>query len=107
MIENKIFLPDIEVLFNFNGFRKRPFYDGYRPSHLICEGFVASGIHHYFGKEKINSNEKTIGTITFLDLDCFPRIYVGKEIEIREGEHIVGTAKVLKILNSELQKGIC
>lgn len=107
MIENKIFLPDIEVLFNFNGFRKRPFYDGYRPSHLICEGFVASGIHHYFGKKMINPNEKIFGTITFLKTDDFPKLFLGETIEIREGEHIVGTAKVLKILNSELQKGIC
>ena len=55
----------------------------------------------------INPNEKIFGTITFLKTDDFPKLFLGETIEIREGEHIVGTAKVLKILNSELQKGIC
>ena len=31
--------PDVEVLFEFNGTRKTPAADGYRPHHLITDNY--------------------------------------------------------------------
>ena len=36
--------PDIEVLFDFDGCRKTPAFDGYRPHHLIRENYLTTGV---------------------------------------------------------------
>ena len=47
--------PDVEVLFEFNGARKNPAAEGYRPHHLITDDRLTTGIHHYYVLA-INSN---------------------------------------------------
>lgn len=39
--------PDVEVIFEFNGRRKNPVVDGYRPAHLVVDNYLTTGIHHY------------------------------------------------------------
>jgi len=39
--------PDVEVIFEFNGTRKNPANDGYRPAHLVMDDYLTTGIHHY------------------------------------------------------------
>ena len=41
--------PDVEVIFEFNGRRKNPVVDGYRPAHLVVDNYLTTGIHHYYG----------------------------------------------------------
>lgn len=36
--------PDIEVLFDFDGCRKTPAFDGYRPHHLIRKNYLTTGV---------------------------------------------------------------
>ena len=38
--------PDVEVIFEFNGTRQNPAYDGYRPAHLVTDNYLTTGIHH-------------------------------------------------------------
>lgn len=96
--------PDVEVLFEFLGYRKGNTFEGYRPAHLIKDGYLTTGIHHYYEtKKSINSEVK--GTITFISPDEYPQcLWVGKKIEMYEGKNIVGYATVLEIFNPILQE---
>lgn len=92
--------PDVEVLFEFIGTRKQPAADGYRPHHLITEQYLTTGVHHYYDVQKVSSDGTAKGTITFLSPEAYPNcLWVGKKINIQEGEHIVGYATILKVFN--------
>ncbi len=96
-------LPDVEVLFEFNGTRKTSIFDGYRPAHLITDKYLTTGIHHYYDTNTVLPNGSAIGTITFITPEAYPAcLWVGKRIRIQEGYKIVGYATVLKIFNSIL-----
>ncbi len=92
--------PDVEVLFEFNGTRKNPATDGYRPHHLVTGNYLTTGVHHYYEVQTVPPNGTAKGTITFLTPDAYPRcLWIGKKIPIQEGARIVGHATILKILN--------
>ena len=92
--------PDVEVLFEFNGTRKRPAADGYRPHHLVTGDFLTTGVHHYDGVQTVAPDGSARGTITFLSPEAYPHcLWTGKKISIQEGARIVGYATVLKVLN--------
>lgn len=98
--------PDVEVVFEFNGRRNYPVVDGYRPAHLITNDYLTTGIHHYYGTKIIPSNGSAKGTITFLSPEDYPHcLWLGKKINIQEGDRIVGYATITKINNSLLDKG--
>ena len=95
--------PDVEVLFEFIGTRKLPAADGYRPQHLVTENYLTTGVHHYYDTKTVSPNGTAKGTITFLSPEAYPTcLWVGKRINIQEGERIVGYATVLKVLNPHL-----
>ncbi len=91
---------DAEVIFVFNGTRKKPLVNGYRPTHLVREGYLTSGVHHYEDGASVASDGTAKGTITFLTPAEYPHcLWVGKEIPIQEGERVIGYASVTKVLN--------
>lgn len=95
--------PDVEVIFEFNGTRKRPVYDGYRPAHLVMDNYLTTGVHHYYGVESISPNGTAMGTITFITPEAYPHcLWIGKKIRIQEGSRIVGYATITSIYNSLL-----
>ena len=97
--------PDVEVTFRFNGTRKTGVRDGYRPAHRIREDYLTSGLHRYFDVEEVAPDGTARGTITFLTPEVYPAtLWVGRVIDIHEGERIVGTATVEKVLNPILEK---
>ena len=97
--------PDVEVIFVFNGIRKGPVADGYRPAHLIREDYLTTGVHHYYGVTQVPPDGTARGTITFITPEAYPAsLWVGKVISIQEGERVVGTAIVERILNPILEK---
>ena len=92
-------LPDVEVIFEFNGTRKSPANDGYRPAHLITDNYLTTGIHHYYGVESVPPNGTVKGTITFLSPESYPHcLWIGKKISIQEGAHVVGYATITNII---------
>lgn len=92
--------PDVEVLFEFNGSRRYPAADGYRPHHLVKDGCLTTGVHHYYEVETVAPNGTAKGTITFITPEAYPNcLWVGKRISIQEGARIVGHATILKVLN--------
>lgn len=96
--------PDIEVLFEFNNCRSRPIYDGCRPTHLISDHYLSTGIHHYYGQNFVMPNESAKGTITFIMPEAYPHTcWIGKRIRIQEGERVIGFATITKIFNPLLR----
>lgn len=96
--------PDIEVVFQFNGKRKTPAFEGYRPAHLIKDNYLTTGIHHYYDVDKVLPDGTAMGTITFITPEFYPHcLWIGKKITIQEGEKIVGDAIVVNIFNPILR----
>ena len=99
--------PDVEVVFEFNGTRKTPAADGYRPAHLVKDNYLTTGVHHYYDVNQVLPNGIAKGTITFLSPEAYPHcLWIGKKINIQEGARIVGYATILKIFNPILKKPI-
>ena len=99
--------PDVEVEFRFNGKKINPVASGYRPDHLIKEGYLTCGVHKYFKEDIVMPDETVSGTITFISPEAYPRcLWVGKEINIQEGARIVGCAVVKQIFNPLLNSHI-
>lgn len=97
--------PDVEVLFEFNGTRKTPAADGYRPHHLITDDNLTTGVHHYYDVQIVQPEGTAKGTITFISPEAYPNcLWVGKKLNIQEGARIVGYATILKIFNPILLK---
>ena len=95
--------PDVEVLFEFIGTRKRPVASGYRPHHLVKDNYATTGVHHYYDAQTVPPAGTAKGTITFISPEVYPNsLWEGKRINIQEGERIVGYATVLKVLNPVL-----
>ncbi len=96
--------PDVEVIFTFNGAKKHPVKSGYRPAHLIRDGYLTTGLHRYEDVDMVLPDGTAKGTITFLTPSAYPHsLWVGKEIPIQEGERVVGHATIMKILNTILE----
>ena len=97
--------PDVEAIFEFNGTRKSPVVDGYRPAHLVNENYLTTGTHHYYDIEEVLPDGTTRGTITFLTPEDYPHcLWVGKKIAIQEGARVVGYATITNIYNPLLEQ---
>ena len=97
--------PDVEVTFHFNGTRRGPVYDGYCVPHRIVEYTLTSGLHRYFDVKEVAPDGTARGTITFLLPEHYPQtLWVGRVLDMLEGERIVGTATVEKILNPIMER---
>ena len=96
--------PDIEVVFEFNGTKKRSVTNGYRPNHLIKDDYLTTGVHQYYEVDTVSPTGSAKGTITFITPEVYTHcLWIGKRICIQEGSHIVGYATVTKIFNSILE----
>ena len=93
--------PDVEAIFEFVGCRKDNLYEGYRPTHLICEGCLTTGVHSYYKLENdINIDGKYEGTITFIAPEDYSAcLWIGKRITMYEGKNVVGYATITRIFN--------
>ena len=97
--------PDAEVIFRFNGTRRGPVADGYRPAHRIREDYLTTGVHCYLDAGEVAPDGEARGTITFITPEAYPHtLWVGKVLDIQEGERVVGTATVERVLNPVLER---
>lgn len=80
--------PDVEVIFEFNSARKTAVADGYRPTHLVTDNYLTTGIHHYYEVDTVSVNGRAKGTITFLTPEAYPHcLWVGKNQYSRRCPH--------------------
>ncbi len=90
---------DVEALFEFTDGRKR--YSGYRPAHLVREGYLTTGLHYYENDDE----GKIKGKIAFISPEEYPKsLWVGKKIEMYDGSKMIGTVEILHIFNKILEK---
>lgn len=95
--------PDVEVIFEFIGTRSNPVCDGYRPMHLIKADYLTTGVHHYYDVDEVKPSGIAKGTITFITPEAYPHcLWIGKKLNIQEGERIVGYATITRIFNPVL-----
>lgn len=96
--------PDVEALFEFVGNRKDNLFEGYRPSHLINDNYLTTGIHSYYNLEKGSVNEIK-GTITFISPEAYLAcLWKWKKLKMYEGKNVVGYATITNIFNPLLEK---
>ena len=96
--------PDVEAIFEFNGTRKTPVANGYRPAHRVTEDYLTTGVHQYYTVDVVPPNGTAKGTITFLSPTAYPNcLWIGKRIHIQEGARVVGYATITEIYNPILQ----
>lgn len=96
--------PDVEVIFEFVGYRKNHLYEGYRPAHLIYENCLTTGEHSYYKLDNDTDGELK-GIITFISPEDYPAcLWIGKQITMYEGKNVVGHATITNIFNPILCK---
>lgn len=94
---------DVEAIFHFNSDRKNNIYEGYRPAHMIQEGYLTTGVHSYYNIGDGAGELK--GMIAFISPEDYPNcLWVGKKIEMYEGSKMVGYAIITQIFNPVLKK---
>ena len=71
----------------------------------MAENHLTTVIHHYYDVQAVPPDGTAKGMITFISPEAYPNsLWVGKKINIQEGERIVGYATILKVLNPVLLK---
>jgi translation elongation factor EF-Tu-like GTPase len=101
--------PDIEAVVSFiptaEGGKSNAVKSGYRPNHLVKEGYLTSGHHEYLDKELVSPGESATAHIWFISPEQYPHtMQVGSVIRVQEGSRLVGHAKVTKVFNEILAK---
>lgn len=94
---------DVEASFEFIGDRKKNVYQGYRPAHMVKEGYLTTGVHKYYDIQKLDG--ELMGTITFISPEDYPEcMWIGKKIDMYEGSQLIGFATILQIFNTILER---
>jgi len=101
--------PDIEAEVTYlptsEGGRTIPARSGYRPNHLVMDGYLTSGHHEYLDKEEVAPGEMAKAHIWFITPDLYSQsMWIGREIRVQEGSRLVGYAKITQIFNKVLEK---
>jgi elongation factor Tu len=101
-------LPDVEATVRFlstaEGGRTTPVVSGYRPSHLVREDYLTTGIHDYLDADSVPPGGTATAAITFITPDVYPgTLRIGKIVSVQEGGHVVGYATITKIFNEVLR----
>jgi elongation factor Tu len=87
------------------GGRSGPAYSGYRPIHRVLPEYLSSGHHEYLTCESVAPGESALANIWFLTPEQYPHsMWVGRKIDIQEGNKVVGFATITKIFNTVLEK---
>jgi translation elongation factor EF-Tu-like GTPase len=88
------------------GGRQTPAHSGYRPQvKFTFSGMQTSGQQKFIGKDIVYPGETVRAEIGILSVDYFQhQLFEGMLFEFREGAKVIGTGRILEILNKKLQK---
>jgi hypothetical protein len=96
---------DIEGTFQLfaNSGRTGSVCSGYRPGHKIHENYISSGEHQYIDSEWVSLGGSASTKLWLVTPEAYPAsIWVGRELEVSEGTHIVGKFTVTSVFNETL-----
>jgi elongation factor Tu len=101
--------PDVEAEITFlstiEGGRRFPVYSGYRPAHRVLPDYLTTGTHQYISRTQVLPGETVTALITFISPEHYPHcLSVDQVIDVQEGGRLVGRARILRVLNAELQR---
>ncbi len=101
--------PDVEAEFTMlatsAGGRQGPAFSGYRPAHKVRDDYLTSGEHQYLDSEQVFPGQTARCTISFLTPEVYPQcLWVGRVLDVQEGRHLVGHARITRILNPILER---
>lgn len=88
------------------GGRAVPAYSGYRPGieFSFCK-MQTSGRQTFIDKESAYPGETVKASIKIISVDFFAdKLIEGMDFEFKEGNIVIGTGKILTILNARLKK---
>lgn len=88
------------------GRRSTPAFSRYRPQiKFEFNEMQTSGEQIFIGQDEVFPGESIKAKIRITGVDFFRnRLEEGMEFEFREGSRVIGTGKILEILNEELRK---
>jgi len=96
---------EVTLLATDRGGRRSHAATGYRPQHRVLPNYQTSGEHRYIGRSELKPGQTGLATIKFLSPESYPHcLWVGRELEVAEGNRMVGTARITKIFNPLLEK---
>src|SRR5262245_7944996 len=89
---------EIHFLPSEAGGRQSSVRRGYRPQ-FYYEGQSWDAVHDYPGREEVNPGETVLALLSFLSpRQHRGRVRPGLTFELREGDRVVGTGTVLRVL---------
>ena len=98
------FIAELYYLTTEQGGRKTPVWSGYRPQ--VRFGFSemqASGQQRFLDKDIVYPGDTVIAEISIISVDFFRnKLSTNLEFDFREGSRIIGTGKILEIVNQDL-----
>jgi hypothetical protein len=76
---------------------------GYRPAYKIRPDYFTSAHHEFLDCETVSTAESARAEVWFLSPEAYPKsLWVGRTLEVAEGSRVIGSARVLEILNKDL-----
>jgi translation elongation factor EF-Tu-like GTPase len=87
------------------GGRRTPVWTGYRPQvKFPFSDMQTSGPQRFLNNDEVHPGDTVIAEITVISNEHFKRkLYLGLEFDFREASRIIGTGKVLQVINPELE----
>lgn len=100
------FIAELKYRTTDEGGRLTPAFSKYRPQvKFDFEEMQTSGEQTFLNKEQVFPGDSVIAKIRILGVEFFKnRLEPGMSFEFREGSRIIGTGKILEVLNEELIK---
>ncbi|MDE6691452.1 MAG: hypothetical protein K2K04_05715 [Clostridia bacterium] len=81
------------------------FGNKYRPTFQILDDYATTGVIELLDTDKVEVGEWAEAYINFLTPEIYPHsVWVGREIEFKEGLKVTGKAIVTEVLNDILLK---
>ncbi|SHN09612.1 hypothetical protein [Mucilaginibacter sp. OK098] len=98
------FIAELQYLTTEQGGRKTPAFSGYRPPvKFTFSEMQTSGQQKFLNNDIVYPGESIIAEISLITSDFLKgMLNVGFDFDFREGSRIIGTGKILEVLNMEL-----
>ena len=100
------FIADLKYLTTEEGGRQTPVFSGYRPQiKFDFDELQTSGQQTFLNKDTVYPGDKVEAAIRILSVDHFENTLTeGLTFEFKEGSRVIGTGKIIAILNDKLIK---
>ena len=100
------FIAELKYKTTEDGGRKTPAFSGYRPQlKFNFTDLQSSGSQFFINTDIANPGESVIAEIQILSPHFYHnQLEIGMDFELREGEVIIGTGKIIEIINKTLEK---